>query len=481
MWALLEASPGNFTAEGVFAYEPFFEAAQRAGIYLIARPGPYINAEVSFGGYPGWMQRIKGQLRTRNPEYLAATDNYVAQIGTIIAKAQITNGGPVILYQPENEYSWGVPTRFPDGEYMQYVEDQARKAGIVVPIISNDAAPLGHNAPGTGVGEVDIYGHDDYPLKFDCSNPTSWPKGALNGLYHSIHELQSPSTPFSLLEFQGGAFDPWGGPGFENCASLLNEEFERVFYKNNLAAGVTIFNIYMIYGGTNWGNIGFPGGYSSYDYAAAISEDLTVGRKKYSELKLIAEWLKVSPGYITAKPGAAEVLTYCSDPAITVTRLNGDSTTGSGSFFVVRHSDYTSTTSTTYKLELPTSKGKLAIPALYGSLTLNGRDSKFAVTDYNVHGISLVYSTAEILTHQKYSDRVILVVYTGAGETNELAIKTSHKPKVIAGDSLAVHHDGEMAIMTWDTSNVRKVVRVGDLFIFAIGMFTVGRRCPICA
>lgn len=36
MWALLEASPGNFTADGVFAYEPFLEAAQRAGIYLIA-------------------------------------------------------------------------------------------------------------------------------------------------------------------------------------------------------------------------------------------------------------------------------------------------------------------------------------------------------------------------------------------------------------------------------------------------------------
>lgn len=237
----------------------------------------------------------------------------------------------------------------------------------------------------------------------------------------------------------------------------------------------------MIYGGTNWGNIGFSGGYTSYDYGSPISEDMTVGRKKYSELKLIAEWLKVSPGYLTAKPGAAEVLTYCSDPAMTVTRLKGDSTAGSGSFFVVRHSDYTSTTSTTYKLELPTSKGKLTIPALYGSLTLNGRDSKITMTDYNIHGMSLVYSTAEILTHQKYSDRVILVVYTGAGETNELAIKTSHKPKVIAGDSLAVHHDGEMAIMTWDTSNVRKVVRVGDLFIFAIGMFPVGRLCPICA
>ena len=45
-WALLEGNPGEFTAEGVFALEPFFEAARKAGLWLIARPGPYINAEV---------------------------------------------------------------------------------------------------------------------------------------------------------------------------------------------------------------------------------------------------------------------------------------------------------------------------------------------------------------------------------------------------------------------------------------------------
>jgi hypothetical protein len=40
---------------------------------------------------------------------------------------------------------------------MQYVEDQARDAGVVVPFISNDAAALGHNVPGSGEGAVDIY------------------------------------------------------------------------------------------------------------------------------------------------------------------------------------------------------------------------------------------------------------------------------------------------------------------------------------
>lgn len=81
----------------------------------------------------------------------------MSKICSIIAKAQITNGGPVILFQPENEYTNFEDGHTADGPYFQYVIDQARKAGIVVPLVSNDARPLGHNAPGTGVGSADIY------------------------------------------------------------------------------------------------------------------------------------------------------------------------------------------------------------------------------------------------------------------------------------------------------------------------------------
>ena len=89
-WALLEGKQGDFIAEGIFALEPFFAAASEAGIYLVAvsqptshihcaglarriqRPGPYINAEVSGGGFPGWLQRYKAVLRT--PDYLPETE-----------------------------------------------------------------------------------------------------------------------------------------------------------------------------------------------------------------------------------------------------------------------------------------------------------------------------------------------------------------------------------------------------------------------
>jgi hypothetical protein len=73
-WALLEGKPGVYRAEGIFDLQPFYDAAMEAGIYLIARPGPYINAEASGGGFPGWIQRVNGTLRTRATDFLSATD-----------------------------------------------------------------------------------------------------------------------------------------------------------------------------------------------------------------------------------------------------------------------------------------------------------------------------------------------------------------------------------------------------------------------
>jgi len=90
------------------------------------------------------------------------------------------------ILQPENEYTDAEPNvhgGFPNYEYFQYVEDQFRNAGIVVPFISNgmilpmksvltelteiDAGPDGHDSPYlTKEGAVDIYGHDGKILEF---------------------------------------------------------------------------------------------------------------------------------------------------------------------------------------------------------------------------------------------------------------------------------------------------------------------------
>ncbi|KXS95688.1 hypothetical protein AC578_838 [Pseudocercospora eumusae] len=465
-WALLEGKPGHYVADGVFALEPFLEAAHTAGLYVLARPGPYINAEVSGGGFPGWLQRNPGKLRTRNQSYLNATENYLSHIGRTIARYQITNGGPVILLQPENEFS--PYPELPDPVYWNYVEHQYRNAGVVVPFINNDSPPYGYFAPGPPQrlnAVVDIYGHDGYPIGFDCSNPDQWPDAGLPTNWGDLHQKQSPSTPYSIVEFQGGdeqampgSFDPWGGSGFLNCSKLTGPEFQRVFNKNNYGFGVTIFNTYMAYGGTNWGNLGFPDGYTSYDYGAVISEDRFVDRAKYSELKLQANFLQASPAYLSATPQTNQNAngSYTGIESIAVTALLGNVT----SFFVVRHAAYNSLNTTMFKIELPTSKGNITIPQLgeHVSLSLHGRDSKLYVTDYDVGGVNLLYSTAEIFTWKQYDNQRVLVVYAGPGETNELAVTCKSQPTVTEGTGiLSESRDGSIFLQFDSNSNRRAV------------------------
>lgn len=171
-WGLLEGDPGNVVTEGIWSLETFFRAATQAGIYLIARPGPYINAETTAGGIPGWVLRSNFTIRSDEYGYLNMTRHYMSTIAHAIEKAQITHGGPVIMVQPENEYTtWPSVTDFPsqmNRRYMEIVKQQLIDAGITVPLIVNDNEVEGYWAPGSGVGAADIYGIDSYPLRYDC-------------------------------------------------------------------------------------------------------------------------------------------------------------------------------------------------------------------------------------------------------------------------------------------------------------------------
>lgn len=224
-----------------------------------------------------------------------------------------------------------------------------------------------------------------------------------------------------------------------------------------------------IYGGTNWGNLGYPGGYTSYDYAAAISETREINREKYSALKLIGNFLKVSPSYLDAVPGNASTTQYTQTADLTVTPLIGQNT--HSAFFVVRHTDYASTSSTNYTLKLPTSAGTLTVPQLGGSLTLNGRDTKLHVTDYEVGTINVLYSTAEVLTWKKFHDYRVLIVYGGPGEHHEIAISSKSAAIVLSGEqsSILTKSVNGQSVISWDVSSSRIIVKVENLLILLIG------------
>ncbi|KZV90500.1 glycoside hydrolase family 35 protein [Exidia glandulosa HHB12029] len=465
-WGMHEPKRGEISFAGFRDLDPFFDAAMEAGIYLIARPGPYINAETTGGGFPGWGTYDPAIWRTSNTSFVDAYQLYMKEMGARIAAAQITNGGPVILFQAENEYTGWASGYFEDFVFEKELLDTIHDTGIVVPTTHNDASPGGHYL------SVDLWGYDSYALGFDCSHPTVWSSNAVPESFWSAHMKYTPDKPNAVYEFQGGAFDGWGGSGYETCAQLTGPGFERVFYKNELSMSTTILSLYMTYGGTNWGGIAHPGVYTSYDYGSALAEDRTL-RDKFFENKLIASFAHSTPAFLTSRPqnvgNTAGAFTGNSALKTTQTLDVVGNKTG---FYTVRHSDSSSFDTQTYQLNVKTSAGTLTIPVLGGSLSLTGKDAKIHVVDYVAGSTQLVYSSAEVMTWATIDGRDVVVLYGDAGELHETAIAfsgTAPTAKVVSGSGTIKQQTvgtGALAIQFKTTGQT--VVQVGKTLLFLV-------------
>jgi hypothetical protein len=83
--------------DGFRALRPLYEAAMAAGVWVVVRPGPYINAETSAGGIAHWVtSEVAGHLRTNDSDWTEAWGDYIRGIIRETAPYQIDRGGPVI-------------------------------------------------------------------------------------------------------------------------------------------------------------------------------------------------------------------------------------------------------------------------------------------------------------------------------------------------------------------------------------------------
>jgi beta-galactosidase GanA len=434
-WAYHSPKPGVYDFSGVRDVNRLLDDAQRVGLYVIARPGPYINAETSAGGLPGWLMTQAGRARTNAPDYEAATDQWLTHIDAILKNHQLTNGtGTVILYQIENELA---DTGGGEFDYMQHLYDSVRSDGITVPIFHNDKGrngiwvPASSNVPGTVTGPNDLYAFDGYPGGTCRSNATpgspsaapDWgicgPGGAKGG------SSASPNTPGFAAELGGGWFDYWGGQGTYDCmAQREGSGYERVFYETNIANRLTIQNFYMTFGGTSWGWLPAPVVYTSYDYGAAINEARQL-RPKAATMKEIGLFLQsVAPVITTVNPGPAVTP---SSPNIKVyDDLNPDTGTH---FYFAMHNPSSATTDDTFTFPISTGDGTYTVPQ-EGTLQINGQDAKMLVADYDIDSQHLVYSTSEIMTHFVQGPQDVALLYGRDGEDGETVLRYSSRPTV---------------------------------------------------
>ncbi|CAK5265004.1 unnamed protein product [Mycena citricolor] len=400
----------------------FLSICKEVGLWVVVRPGPYINAETSAGGIAHWITtEVAGPLRTNASDWEDAWRPYVAGISAEVRAWQVDRGGPVIAVQIDNEYT---QTPAGHGEYYESLMAAFREAGIVVPLTYNDPNP-GENFI-NGTGGVDLYGMDSYPQRFDCSNPTVW--RPVVETYRTYHERVNPSQPWYIPEFQAGSFDAWGpsAPGYSPaCYDLTNHEFMSVFNLQLWASNAKMINYYMGYGGTSWGGLPFPGVYTSYDYGASASlATLTESRaltRKFDELKLEGIFIRSTPDFAKTDWIADSGISTNSDVVATYLR-NPD--TGSG-FYVLRqkNSVSTETVHTSLHITLSSLSKELDIPLVAPAVTLGGRQSKVVVTDYKFGSSHMAYSAASVFFAGKVGGRDVLFLYGRSDQVHEAAIR----------------------------------------------------------
>ncbi|MER8090386.1 beta-galactosidase [Streptomyces sp. NPDC094048] len=274
-WNLHEPRPGRF--RDVAALGRFLDAAQRAGLWAIVRPGPYICAEWENGGLPAWVTgRFGRRVRTRDEAYLGAVERWFTALLPQVVQRQIGRGGPVIMVQAENEYgSYGT-----DRVYLRQVAGMLRERGVTVPLFTSDG-PEDHMLTGGSV-----------PGLLATANFGSGAREAFEVL-----RRHQPKGPLMCMEFWCGWFEHWGAEPVVRDPARAADALREI-----LECGASV-NIYMAHGGTNfagWAGANRSGPLqdqeflptvTSYDYDAPIDEYGRPTEKFWLFRKVLAEYV----------------------------------------------------------------------------------------------------------------------------------------------------------------------------------------------
>ncbi|MFF0849945.1 beta-galactosidase [Streptomyces sp. NPDC003280] len=418
-WNYHSPAPGRYDFTGVRDLDLFLRTAAETGLYVLLRPGPYINAEVDGGGFPGWLTAAQGKARTADPAYLRHVDEWLTQVDRIARRHLFTQGrGTVLLYQIENEYDSHVDEAT-GRDYMSHLYKKVRSDGIDVPLFHNDKGRNGHWIPGTfdtgGEKGGWLYGFDGYPSPAQV--PPDWGHYGPGGLTGGA--TASPHTPGFVPEFGGGWFDPWGGAwfdgkGYAEARRTRDAAYERRFYLTNLANGLTLHNVYMAFGGTSWGWLPAPVVYTSYDYGAAIDEGRNV-TEKIAPLHQLGHLLRRVPDFARLDR-AADV----KAEGLKVYHLTNPDT---GSHVYVARNDGSAPVTT----DLPTHEGKLRI-------TVPARDARMLTTGLSLGSRTLKYSTAQPVMCLSVGRQDIAVFAGRRDDMAELVLKCPVEPLVMRLD-----------------------------------------------
>ncbi|KAI9329137.1 glycosyl hydrolases family 35-domain-containing protein [Zopfochytrium polystomum] len=222
----------------------FLKLAHEAGLYVVLRIGPYVCAEFNNGGFPIWLNQIEGvKLRTYEKNFMFHMERFVRKTVDIVEPYLKRNGGPIVLFQMENEYKIFIWDNWPVGhKYISWAAYLAQSIDVGIPWIMCEQ------------GQV-------RSVINTC-----------NGYYcdHRIEEMKRvlPGQPLMFTELWTGWFQLAPEPLPSRPGSDVAFSSARF-----IAKGGSYVAYYMWHGGSNFGRYsGGPMMATSYDYDAPMNE-----------------------------------------------------------------------------------------------------------------------------------------------------------------------------------------------------------------
>ncbi len=414
-WNLHEPSEGGFVFQDDLDLREWLECIRETGMYLFARPGPYICAEWDGGGLPGWFLGKDRLVRTGDPEYLEAVSRWFRAVNGILRDWLPENGGNLLLYQVENELTWDEP------EYFRRMAAWVRREGITAPLITN-------LNPGMRPSPDIADSLDLYPGPWNLHKPEV-----------SIASLleEQPRKLAACVELQMG-FAVEVGSTLPTMVGPIDAAWVEVHTKNNIARGLNILNYYMFAGGTTFGYHTGRRDITSYDYDSGIREWGELGAKYYAARRIGA--FLDSFGKDMARTVPAADIPVDAPRGVSVLRRRGED-----SEFVFPRNLTRSAQRLSFRLELPDGE-EIPFP-LWTQLHLAPQSMKMLPVNVSLGGgVTLVYSSTEVFGVYRFEDEAILVISGEPGEHGEILLRGVPGVDHVRGDAAISEECGGMLV-----------------------------------